>query len=91
MVESSGLSLTYGDSVQIDESYGVIFKALSILTLCIFVLGSIAFKMIGVETLYTIQISWFLMSTSKYFKLFFSNFKALNYSYGQLSLTNEEL
>jgi hypothetical protein len=48
-----------------------------------------AFKMIGVETLYTIQISWFLMNTSKYFKTFFINFKTLNYSYGQLPLTSE--
>jgi hypothetical protein len=47
-----------------------------------------AFKMIGVETLYTIQISWFLMNTSKYFKTFFVNFKTLNYSYGQLPLTS---
>lgn len=29
------------------------------------------------------------MNTSKYFKTFFINFKTLNYSYGQLPLTNE--
>jgi hypothetical protein len=60
--------------------------ALSLTSLATFALGSIAFKMIGVETIYPIQISWVLFSTSKYYRILFTNLNSLNYSYGQIPL-----
>jgi hypothetical protein len=63
----------------------MIMLSLSLISLFVFAIGSIAFRMIGVETIYTVQISWFILTTSKYFKAFFFNFDALNYSYGQIS------
>ncbi len=55
------------------------------MSLCVFVLGSFAYRMIGVEALYTIQIVRVLQATSKYHMSFFANFETLNYSYGQFS------
>lgn len=60
-------------------------KILSLLALGVFVVGSFAFKMIGLETLFTIQIIWFTLATSKYYKATFAHLHNLNYSYGQIS------
>jgi hypothetical protein len=50
-----------------------------------FVLGSMSYKLVGVETLYTIQIARLLQVTSKYHNSFFAQFKGLNFCYGQIS------
>jgi hypothetical protein len=60
-------------------------EILSLISLIVFVLGSLAYRMIGVETLYTIQITWIVQTTSKYYNSFFVNFEKLNLSYGQIS------
>jgi hypothetical protein len=41
--------------------------------------------MIGVETLYTIQISWAMLATSEYYNRYLTVLSKLNYSYGQIS------
>ncbi len=58
---------------------------LSYLTLMVFVLGSIAYKLIGVQTLYTVQIVAVLLATSKNYNRFFVSLQNLNLSYGQFS------
>ena len=63
----------------------LVIDVLSYLSLVVFALGSISYKMVGVETLYTIQIARLLQVTSKYHNSFFAQFKALNLCYGQIS------
>jgi hypothetical protein len=60
-------------------------KVLSWLSLGVFVLGSLAYRMIGVETLYTLQIARLLQATSKYHTSFFANFHSLDTAYGQFA------
>jgi hypothetical protein len=45
--------------------------------------------MIGVETLITIQIGWVVQASSRQFATFFTNFQALNISYGQISFVSQ--
>ena len=63
----------------------LVIEVLSYFSLGVFALGSISYKMVGVETLYTIQIARLLQVTSKYHNSFFAQFKALNLCYGQIS------
>ena len=65
----------------------MIIEVLSILSLCVFAVGSIAYRMIGVETLYTVQVSWYLLASDPYYKSFFIRFNNLNYCIGQFSFT----
>jgi hypothetical protein len=62
----------------------LIIDILSYFSLGTFVLGSISYKLVGVETLYTIQIARLLQVTSKYHNSFFAQFKGLNLCYGQI-------
>lgn len=85
MVESRGITLDNEPEFFYDSSTPI-FLILSLSTLSVFAIGSLSFKMIGVETIYPIQISWLLMNTSKYFKTYFFIFSELNNSYGQFHI-----
>jgi hypothetical protein len=85
MIESNGLPLTYNSNVAVNKTIILMVRILSLMALGVFLLGSIAFKMIGLETLFTIQIIWFVQASSKFYKSLFANFQSLNYAYGQLS------
>ena len=60
-------------------------KIIGYFLVAVFALGSFCYKMIGVETIQTVQIILNIQATSLYYKTLFFNFKGLSIAYGQVS------
>lgn len=65
--------------------FGVAANIIGYILMVVFALGSICYKMMGVETVQTVQTVLNLQAGSLYYKTLFSNFKGLNIAYGQVS------
>lgn len=64
---------------------GAAAKIIGYVLIAVFALGSVCYKMIGVETVQSVQIVLNLQAASLYYKTLFSNFKGLSIAYGQVS------
>lgn len=65
--------------------FGAATNIIGYVLMAVFAVGSVCYKMIGVETIQTVQIILNLQAASLYYKTLFSNFKGLNIAYGQIS------
>jgi len=76
---AKGAKLFYMNSYSNAKTMEYVFLGLNCLVFIMFVLGSISHKMIGVETIHTFQLIFFIHSMSTDYTYSFSMFKYLTY------------